>query len=130
MAHWLLGDHNAAIQESDRLRQADLWDQGGMAQQIWFYARGGRLPAARGMLDTLEQRVTRVRPSIIPLIIAYIGVGDTAKARTLLAESAARRQIGWLDFLPSDPLFADLRETPEFKEMMRLFLQSGDRARN
>lgn len=126
MARFLLGDKTGAIRESDRLRHANVFDQANIAQQVWFYARGGQRPAAQAKLDSLVRRSERVRPSLLPLIIAYAGVGDTTKARALVAESAARREAGWLNFLPSDPLFADLRGTPEYQAMMRSFLQSGD----
>jgi serine/threonine-protein kinase len=126
----LLGKQSAAIAASDGLRRMGPNDQETIAQQIWFYARGGRTAESAAKLDSLERRFQRYGPSLVPMVIAYSGVGDTTRARQALAASVVNRDRGWLNFSLDDPMFADLRGTPEFQEAKRQFLQSGDVAGN
>jgi tetratricopeptide (TPR) repeat protein len=129
LAMSLTGHGKEAIAASDNLRRYGPYDQAGIAQQIWFYHRGGRQAEAAAKLDSLERRMSTYAPSLLPKLIAYTGIGDTARARQTLAETVKRRDLGWREFSLDDPLFAPLRGTPEFLEAKRQFIQQGDRAR-
>jgi serine/threonine protein kinase/Flp pilus assembly protein TadD len=123
----LKGSNREAAQASDRRRARRPLDHDALGQQVWFHARAGDSAGARAMLDTLQQRMQRNGVSSLPLLIAYTGIGDTVKARAMLRRSVETRDLSWLRYSLSDPLFAMLRGTPEFAEAVRAFRQAGDR---
>ena len=126
MALWLKGRRLEALAAADNLVRLNPYRQSNYAQRIWFYGQSGRVAAAREQLDSLERRMMKYAPSVVPLVIAAIGVGDTVKARAALAQAVARRDLMLSHFTLHDPLFAPLRGTPEFQAAERQFVFSGD----
>ncbi len=121
------GDTAGALAASDRLRRHEPYNQSAMALQIWCRARagGGRLEEARAQLDSLERRMAKMAPSLVPRVIARAGVGDTAGARQALAQSVKRRDTGWLEFSLDDPVFGAVRGSREMAEARRAFGRSA-----
>jgi serine/threonine-protein kinase len=115
------GDTAGALAASDRLRRHEPYNQSAMALQIWCGARSGRPEEARARLDSLERRMAKVAPSLVPRVIARAGVGDTAGARQALAESVRRRDVGWLEFSLDDPVLGAVRGSREMVEARRVF---------
>jgi tetratricopeptide (TPR) repeat protein/predicted Ser/Thr protein kinase len=115
-----------ALRAADKWRSFDPYNQAMMAQQIWTYARNGRRAQALAMLDSLEVRRRKVAYSEIPLLIAYAGVGDTARAAAALARSVTSRDYWLNEVIPEDSWWDILKGTPEYRVALRALRQQGD----
>jgi TolB-like protein/Flp pilus assembly protein TadD len=82
------------------------------------YAVGGNRPAARRILQELEQlgRTEFVDP--MPMAIAYTGLGDLDRA-FLWLERGYRERALLVDQLQADPRLDSLRREPRFVDLMR-----------
>ncbi len=123
----LAGPDDAAIKSVDQYRALDPWNQFMIASQIWVYARHGKRAEALVKLDSLERRRAKVAPSEIPMLLAYAGVGDTARALAALNRSIEKRDWQWIYLSPADPRIALLRNRPEYQAAVRALRESGDR---
>ncbi|HSB55869.1 MAG TPA: tetratricopeptide repeat protein [Gemmatimonadales bacterium] len=123
----IIGPSDMAIRAVDRYRALDPWNQFMIASQIWVYAHHGKRAEALAKLDSLERRRTKVAPSEIPLLLAYAGVGDTARAIAALNRSIARRDWSWIYLAPEDPRLAILKGRPEYRAALRALREAGDR---
>lgn len=91
------------------------WD---WALLTYVYGRAGRTAQAQATLDRLEDLSRRQRIDPAPAIVAYLGVGDKARALSLL-ETAVDDHSPSVVALKVDPLYDDLRADPRFAELLR-----------
>lgn len=122
----MVGKSGEAVKVADRARARQPMDQFTMAMQLWIYGRSGREAQARVMYDSLMTRMQRYAPSLIPRVIAQLGVGDTTGARATFATAVAKRDETFLEMTLDDPLIGGLAKTPEMAEAKRAFRQAGD----
>ncbi|HWA16288.1 MAG TPA: tetratricopeptide repeat protein [Gemmatimonadales bacterium] len=122
----MLGKPAEAVKVADRARARQPMDQHIMALQVWIYGRSGKEAQAKVMHDSLMTRMQRYTPSLIPRVIAQLGVGDTTGARATFAAAVAKRDETFLKMTLDDPVFGGLAKTPEMAEAKRAFRQAGD----
>jgi serine/threonine-protein kinase len=81
-------------------------------------ANAGRRDEARRLLERLEAGSGQRYVGPYGLASAYLALGETEKAVTLLQE-ALRQRSHWLTLLAIDPKFDELRGDPSFERIVR-----------
>jgi len=88
------------------------------ASLSYAYARAGKIPEARKVMDDLENRAKRTYLSRSVVAIMYAGLGDRDKAFALLDRACDERD-GLLVFLKVEPSFDLLRSDARFERLLR-----------
>ena len=88
------------------------------ASLSYAYARAGKIPEARKVMDDLENRAKRtyISPSVVAIM--YAGLGDRDKAFALLDKACDQRD-SLLVFLKVEPSFDLLRSDARFELLLR-----------
>ncbi len=88
------------------------------ASLSYAYARAGKIPEARRVMDELEKRAKRtyISPSVVAVM--YAGLGDRDKAFALLDKACDERD-SLLVFLKVEPSFDPLRSDARFERLLR-----------
>ena len=91
------------------------------ARRVLWTLRERPIQEARAMLDSLEQREQRLPMSAVPLIYAYVGVGDTARAIAQFSRAIEARDWDLYPIVLRDPMLAMLHGTPAYRKALELF---------
>jgi len=82
------------------------------------YARAGRVPEARKVLDEIKDRSKQRYVSWRDMAVIYAGLGEKDQAFACLQKAYELRDSG-IVFMKVDPLFDPLRSDPRFRDLLR-----------
>lgn len=124
----LEGDHSAALEEFHDVYHADAYAEGAcgtpsvrhyaLALYIYTLGKMGRIQAAREQMRELEAISLRRYVSPMVRAVAHLAVGEREHA-IVLVHQALRRFDPWSAYVAIDPMLHELRELPEFSDVMR-----------
>jgi TolB-like protein/DNA-binding winged helix-turn-helix (wHTH) protein/Flp pilus assembly protein TadD len=85
---------------------------------VYLYGRMGQKDKARAELRKLEAINRRQPVDPVPMVLAYVGVGDNNAALSWLEKAYAERS-NLLTALKVEPAYDPLRDDPRFQELLR-----------
>jgi len=123
--HWYLGfillAKDAVAEALSPLRRAEELSSGfdvpSRATLGYTYARLGEREKALDIAATLTDRYHNVYASPVWIAFLYEGLGDRLKALEWLNQACDDRD-GWLRLLKTWTFFDDIRDTPEYQELL------------
>ena len=116
--HAQAGEMEEALRAFERMVAVSGNRYSAVAPRGFVYGRMGRTEEARAMLALLEERAREFPEVLTPVDAAYIhkGIGDLDAVFDLLHRAVDER-IGGVVFIPSSPLWRDVRSDPRWEAL-------------
>jgi TolB-like protein/tetratricopeptide (TPR) repeat protein/tRNA A-37 threonylcarbamoyl transferase component Bud32 len=108
---FMIGDTARALREVRRMRDLEPNQARGLADFVYLTGHTGHRDEALATLKHLET----LHATALPMVVAYIGVGNTKSALQALDQAIATRDQSLSQYPLMDPMFDAIRSTPEFR---------------
>jgi tetratricopeptide (TPR) repeat protein len=103
-----------AIRQLEPARQLDRSNPFTLGVLGYAYARAGRADQARAIAQQLESPTGKQNSAAGAAARVYLGLGDTARALTMLERGAAQHDISFSTEVLAEPFFDPIRHSPRF----------------
>ena len=119
-----LGRRQESLAELDKAvaEAGESWFVMGFASSS--YARQGNLGSARKLLAKMEESSRKGYVPAFELAVAWLGVGETARALEFLEKACQERSVQFFYFL-RDAIFDGVRTDPRFLAIMKKYNPPG-----
>lgn len=117
-ASWFAGKKREALNEQKAAVSAARGNNYFMGMVGSTYGLMGREMEARAILQQLRANSTREYVPAYAFAAVYAGLGEVDSALVRLRE-AVREKDNWTVYIPAEPIFAQLRTRPEYRDIQR-----------
>ncbi|CAN5721926.1 serine/threonine-protein kinase [soil metagenome] len=114
------GDCAAALRYADMSVRVDSGNPTNVGDRAHVYGRCGRTTEARQAAAGLARRSSADDRALLPLAVAYTGLGEVEPALDALQKAVQSRPISLTTYaMATDPMFDLIRGHPRFKAVLR-----------
>jgi TolB-like protein/tetratricopeptide (TPR) repeat protein len=103
-----------AIRQLELARQLDTANAFTLGVLGYAYGKAGRAAQARSIARQLEAAVSKQNSAAGAAARVYLGLGDTARALTMLERAAAQHDVSFSTEVLAEPFFDPIRHSPRF----------------